>query len=80
MTEVTQRQHDKPMGYLVAQWERDCLPMQDMCVQQLSGEDPLEKGMANHSDILAQEVPQTEKPGSYGPRGPKRVGHDLVTK
>ena len=28
------------------------------------GEDPLEKGMAPHSSILACEIPWTEEPGS----------------
>ena len=29
----------------------------------LGREDPLEKGMAAHSSILAWEIPQTEQPG-----------------
>ena len=29
----------------------------------LGQEDPLEKGMATHSSILAQRISQTEKPG-----------------
>ena len=29
----------------------------------LGQEDPLEKGMATHSSILAWRVPQTEEPG-----------------
>ena len=32
-------------------------------VQSLSWEDPLEKGMATHSSILAQRIPWTEEPG-----------------
>ena len=32
-------------------------------VQSLSQEDPLEKGMATHSSILAWRIPWTEKPG-----------------
>ena len=32
-------------------------------VQSLGREDPLEKGMANHSSILAWEIPWTEEPG-----------------
>ena len=32
-------------------------------VQSLGWEDPLEKGMATHSSILAQEIPWTEEPG-----------------
>ena len=37
--------------------------MQDTLVQSLGQEDPLEKGMATHSTILAWRVPQTEEPG-----------------
>ena len=36
--------------------------MQEMQVQSLSGEDPLEKEMATHSSILAWGIPWTEKP------------------
>ena len=43
------------------------------------GLDPLEKGMAIHSHILAWEIPVTEE-SSYSPLGRKRVGHDLATK
>ena len=32
-------------------------------VQSLDGEDPLEKGMANFSSILAWRIPWTEEPG-----------------
>ena len=37
--------------------------MQETWVQSLGQEDPLEKGMATHSSILAQRIPWTEKPG-----------------
>ena len=30
-------------------------------------EDPLEKEMAAHSNVLAWEIPWTEQPGSYNP-------------
>ena len=36
---------------------------QEMLVQSLGGEDPLEEGMAGHSSILAWSVPWTEEPG-----------------
>ena len=32
-------------------------------------EDPLEEGMATHSNILASRIPQTEESGSYNPWG-----------
>ena len=37
--------------------------MQEMWVQSLDQEDPLEEGMATHSSILAWRIPWTEQPG-----------------
>ena len=37
--------------------------MQQMWVQSLVWEDPLEKQMAAHSSILAWEIPWTKEPG-----------------
>ena len=37
--------------------------MQEMGVQSLGGEDPLEEGMATHSSVLAWRIPWTEEPG-----------------
>ena len=37
--------------------------MQETRVQSLGQEDPLEKGMATHSSVLAWEIPWTEEPG-----------------
>ena len=37
--------------------------MQEMQVQSLGQEDPLEKEMANHASILAWEIPWTQEPG-----------------
>ena len=39
-------------------------------------EDPLEKGMATHSSILAWRIPWTEEPGRLRSIGSQRVGHD----
>ena len=38
-------------------------------VRALSREDPLQKGMATHSSILAWEIPWTEEPGGLQPMG-----------
>ena len=38
-------------------------------VRSLSREDPLQKGMATHSSILAWEIPWTEEPGGLQPMG-----------
>ena len=37
--------------------------MQETQVSPLGQEDPLEKGMATHSHILAGRIPRTEEPG-----------------
>ena len=37
--------------------------MQETRVQSLGQEDPLEEKMATYFSVLAQEIPQTEKPG-----------------
>ena len=52
---------------------------QEMQVQCLDREDPLEEGMATHSGTLAWEIPWTEEPGGQQ-RGSQRAGHDLATK
>ena len=48
-------------------------------VPSLSGEGPLEKGMATHSSILAWTIPGTEEPGRRQPMGSQRVGRDRET-
>ena len=42
----------------------------------LGQEDPLEKGMATHSSILAWRIPWTEESGGLQSMGLQRVGHD----
>ena len=49
-------------------------------VQSQSQEDPLEKGMATHSSILAWEIPWTEEPGRLQFMGSKRIKHNPVTQ
>ena len=41
--------------------------MQGTCVRSLGQKDPLEKGMATHSGILAWESPWTEEPAGHSP-------------
>ena len=56
-----------------------CLPMQkmqDMLIQPLDREDPLEKEVATHSCILAWRIPQTEEAGGLQSMGSQRVRHD----
>ena len=54
--------------------------IQETWVGSLGQEDPLEKGMATHSSILAWKVLWTEEPGGLQSMGSQRVGHDLATK
>ena len=42
----------------------------------LGGEDPIEKGTATHSSILAWRIPWTKEPGGLQSMGSQRVGHD----
>ena len=50
--------------------------MQESQIRSLGQEDPLEKGMATHSSILAWRILWTEEPGRLQSIGLKRVGHD----
>ena len=50
--------------------------MQEMQVQSLGQEGPLEKEMETHSSILAWRIPWTEEPGGIQSTGLQRVGHD----
>ena len=52
------------------------LAMQEMLVQTLVQEDPLEEEMATHPSILAWRIPWTEKPRGLQSTGLQRVGHD----
>ena len=50
--------------------------MWETWVQSLGWEDPLDKGMATHSYILAWRIPWTEELGGLQSMGLQRVGHD----
>ena len=47
-----------------------------MWVQSLDLEDPLEKGMAAHSSVLAWRISWTEEPGELQSMGSQRVERD----
>ena len=61
---------------LVAQMGRNPAVVQEAQVQSLGQEDPLEKGMATHSSILAWRIPWTEDPGMLQSMGLQRVSHN----
>ena len=46
----------------MAQTVKNLPAMREIWVQSLGQEDPLEKGMATHSNILAWRIPRTEEP------------------
>ena len=50
--------------------------MQEMQVQSLRWDDPLEEKIATHSSILAGIIPWTEEPGKLWSIGLQRVGHN----
>ena len=60
----------------MAQTVKTLPTMQETWIQSLGGEDPLEKGMATHSSILAGEIPWTEEPGGLLTVGSQKVRHD----
>jgi len=50
--------------------------MQETRVHSLAQEDPLEKEMATHPNILAWKIPWAEEPGGLQSMGSQRGGHD----
>ena len=61
---------------LVAQMVKNPPAVQETWVQSLGWEDPLEKGMATHSNILAWRISWTEESGRLQFTGSQRVRHD----
>ena len=63
-------------GHGLPRWLRRSgtrLPVQETWVRNLEWEDPLEKGMAAHSSILAWTIPRAEEPGGLQSMGSQRV-------
>ena len=60
----------------MAQTVKNLPAMQEMWVQTLGQEDPLEKGIATHCSILAWRIAWTEEPDGLQSMGSQRVGHD----
>ena len=68
-----------PGVFLVAQMVKHLPAMQETPGRSLGWEDPLEKGMATHSSLLACRIPWIEEPSelhTVQSMGSKRVGHD----
>jgi len=61
---------------MVVQAVKNPPSMRETWAQSLGREDPLEKGMAIYSSILAWRIPWTEETGRLQSMGSQRVGHD----
>ena len=72
---VTTKLNHNVRASLVAQAVKDLPAMQETWVQWLFQEDPLEKGMATHSNILAWKTPE-EPSRLYKSMGLQRLGYD----
>ena len=57
----------------MAQMVKSLPVMLETQVQSLGWEDPLQKGMATHSSILAWRIPWTEEPGGLQSMESQRV-------
>ena len=58
----------------MAQMVKNPPAKQETQVRSLGREDPLEKGMATHSSILAWEIPRIEEPGRLLSMGSPKSG------
>ena len=70
---------DLILGFPVAQLVKNLPAVWETWARSLGWEDPLEKGMATDSSILAWRIPQTEAPGRLQSMGLQRVRHNWVT-
>ena len=61
---------------LVAQLVKNLPAMPETWIQSLGQEDPLVKGMATRSSIIAWEIPWAEETGGLQPMVWQRVGHN----
>ena len=64
---------------LVVQTVKNPPAMQETRVWSLGQKDPLEKGMATHSSILAWRIPWTEEPGGLQSMWSQSIGYDWAT-
>ena len=66
-------------GSLVATVVKNLPAKQETWVRSLGRKDPLEKGMAIHSGILAQRISWTEEPGRLQSMGSQKLRQDGAT-
>ena len=71
--------HTNNWASLMAQMVKNLPAMQETQVQSLVQEDPLEKGMATHSSILAWKIPWAEELRGLQSMELQRVGYSSAT-
>jgi len=64
------------MGFCGGSVVKNSPAMQEMPIQSLGWEDPLEKETATHASILAWEIPWTEKTDGLQSMGSQKVRHN----
>ena len=64
------------VDFLVVQTVNNLPAVQEMLVQSLGWEDPLDKEVATHSNILAWRIPWMEELGGLRSPESQRVRHD----
>ena len=64
------------MGFPIGLGVKNLPAMQETRVRSLGRDDPLEKGMATHSSMLAWRIPWTKEPGMLQSMLSQRVRHD----
>ena len=68
--------HARSVTSVVSQLAKNPPAIRETWVRSRGWEDPLEKGMATHSSILAWSIPRTEESGGLQSMGPQRVRHN----
>ena len=68
-----------PLGFPGGSNGKESAIIWENLVRCLGWDNPLEKGMATHSNILARRTPWTEEPGGLQSMGSQGVGHNWAT-
>ena len=71
MVSCTSILRTRELEIVIKYWYLSVPAKQEMWVQSLGREDPLEKEMATHSSILGWEIPCTEEPAGLQSMGSK---------
>ena len=75
-SEQINERYFQQQDFPVAQMVKNVPEVQEIRIWSLGQEDPLEKGIATHSSILAWRIPWAEKPGGLQFVGLQRIRHN----